>query len=312
MVKRQRIVISTNKLLYELFNFTFDDKDIKITPQYIDKDLIDIYYVEFTYESSKASTFKVRISSTNKDNLRFTIYEKMLFLILISNARQSSDDNYFISMRKIRNIRGLKDNSLSTYNCYEQALDRLTSKSIRLLPLTNSYNYRTKMINCDLLTISNKVYSKSRIIEFNYSFNELDTSLVKNSQRISTHYNPFSFIFKKYYSFQISLHLLRLIALNRNASVAGEGACREFSYKLMLKQIHKVDRKGFIEDLNYYDYIATAGNKQSELLKRSYEDLEAILKQFVKYEIINSFSISKRRSFKYLKDDEVKIGIKFI
>ena len=87
---------------------------------------------------------------------------------------------------------------------------------------------------------------------------------------------------------------------------------KEFSYQLMLKQIHKVDSKGFIENTTYYDYVVGAGNKQAELLKKSYDELEIILKQFVKYEIIKSFSISKRRTFKYLKDDEVKIGIKFI
>ena len=121
------------------------------------------------------------------------------------------------------------------------------------------------------------MHIKSRIAEFNYSFNGLDTSLVKNSQKITTYYNPFSFIFKKYFSFQICLHLFRLIALNKNTATSA----KSFSYQLMLKQ-------------------------------KSFEELEIILKQFVKYDVIEGFSISKRRTFKYLRDDEVKIGIKFI
>lgn len=305
---KQKIVLSTNKLLYDMFNFEFTDEDIKQSIDYIDKEKKDIYYVEFNYESSKDSTFKVKISSTERDCLRFTIYEKMILLILISNVRQSSSDNYFISMRKIKSIRGLKDNSSNTYNCYKMAIDRLKNKKIMLIPLKVSKNYSAKFINCNILTISNEVYVKSRIAEFNYSFNDLNSSLVKNSQKITTYYNPFSFIFKKYFSFQICLHIFRLIALNRTATVMG----KEFSYQLMLKHIHKVDSKGFIENTTYYDYVVGAGNKQSELLKKSYDELEIILKQFVKYEIIKSFSISKRRTFKYLKDDEVKIGIKFI
>ena len=306
---KEKIVVSTNKLLHELFNYTFQDEDIKETSLYINNQLTDVYYVEFTYESSKTSSFKVRLSSSSKDNLRFTIYEKMLLYILISNARQSKEDSYFITMRKIRSIRGLKDNSTSTYNCYKMALERLKSKRVRLLPMTNSNKYKLKMIDCNILTIWNQVDMDSRITEFNYSFNDLDTSFVKNSQKISSYFNPFSFMFKKYYSFQMGLHLLRLIALNNSGEKSEH---REFSYKFMLKQIHKVDRKGYIDNLNYYDYIATAKNKQSELLKRSYMELEAILKRLVKSKTIKSYSISERRTFKYLKDDEVKICIKFI
>ena len=305
---KQKIVLSTNKLLFELFNYAFTNEEIKSKEEYIDNEWKEVYYVEFVYDSSKNSSFKIRLASMEKEKLRFTIYEKMLFLMLISNARQSSEDNYFISMRKIRNIRGLKDNSLSTYKCYKIALDRLTNKRITLLPLTNSNSYKMKMINCNLLSISNEVFLKSRIVEFNYSFNGLETSLVKNSQSITTYYNPFTIIFKKYFSFQISLHILRLISLNRTK----ESSTREFSYKLMLNQIHKVDSKGFIEKQTYYDYILEANNKQAEILKKSYMELEVILKQLVKCEIIKSFSISKRRTVKYLKDDEVKIGIKFI
>ena len=155
---KQKIVLSTNKLLYDMFNFEFTDEDIKQSIDYIDKEKKDIYYVEFNYESSKDSTFKVKISSTERDCLRFTIYEKMILLILISNARQSSSDNYFISMRKIKSIRGLKDNSSNTYNCYKMAIDRLKNKKIMLIPLKVSKNYSAKFINCNILTISNEVY----------------------------------------------------------------------------------------------------------------------------------------------------------
>lgn len=305
---KQKIVLSTNKLLYDLFNFEFEDEKIKEGKDYIDKECVDIYYIDFNYESSQNSTFRVRVYSQEKDNLRFTIYEKMMLLILISNARQSNSDNYSISMRKIKSIRGLKDNSLNTYNCYKMALDRLKKKNIKMIPIKVSRNYQMKIIKCSLLSISNEVLIKSRIAEFNYSFNGLDTSLVKNSQKITTYYNPFSFIFKKYFSFQMCLHLFRLIALNKTAAMSA----KSFSYQLMLKQIRKVDSKGFIENTTYYDYVVGAGNKQAELLKKSFEELEIILKQFVKYDVIKGFSISKRRTFKYLRDDEVKIGIKFI
>ena len=80
---KQKIVLSTNKLLYDMFNFEFTDEDIKHSIDYIDEEKMDIYYVEFNYESSKDSTFKVKISSTERDCLRFTIYEKMILLILI-------------------------------------------------------------------------------------------------------------------------------------------------------------------------------------------------------------------------------------
>ena len=123
-MEHQKYTISTNKLLYELFNYTFEDEEIKEAQEYdkVSNTIVVTYYKEFDYISSKNNTFRVRISSFDKDNLKFTIYEKMLYFMLISNARQSSDDNYFISMRKLRNIRGLKDDSLSTYKCYENAI----------------------------------------------------------------------------------------------------------------------------------------------------------------------------------------------
>lgn len=305
---KQKIVISTNKLLYDLFNFTFDDDDIKETQNYVDGKWETVYYVDFKYESSKNSSFKVRLSSLDKDKLRFTIYEKMLFLILISNARQSSDDNYFISMRKIKQIRGLANSSASTYNCYEMALDRLKSKTIRVLPQTIHLNYQIKIINCSLLTISNVSYSGSRIAAFNYSFNGLSTSLVKNNQKYITNYNLFSFIFKKHYSFQICLHLMRLISLNKTSICES----KEFSFLLMLKQLHVVNNSGFIEKRTYYEYVAMAGNKQAEILKKYFIELEIILKQLVKHKVIKNYCISKKKTYKYLRDDEVKIGIKFI
>lgn len=305
---KQKIVISTNKLLYDLFNFTFDSDDIKETPNYVDGKWETVYYVDFKYESSKNSSFKVRLSSLDKDKLRFTIYEKMLFLILISNARQSSDDNYFISMRKIKQIRGLANSSASTYHCYEMALDRLKSKTIRVLPQTIHLNYQIKIINCCLLTISNVSYSESRIAAFNYSFNGLNTSLVKNNQKYITNYNLFSFIFKKHYSFQICLHLMRLISLNKTSICES----KEFSFLLMLKQLHVVNNSGFIEKRTYYEYVAMAGNKQAEILKKYFIELEIILKQLVKHKVIKNYCISKKKTYKYLRDDEVKIGIKFI
>lgn len=307
-MEHQKYTISTNKLLYELFNYTFEDEEIKEAQEYdkVSNTIVVTYYKEFDYISSKNNTFRVRISSFDKDNLKFTIYEKMLYFMLISNARQSSDDNYFISMRKLRNIRGLKDDSLSTYKCYENAIKGLTNKMIRLIPMKS--NHGSKIIKCNLLSITNIVENKSRISEFNYSFNGLDATFVRNKQKITIFYNPFAFIFKKNYSFQIYLHLIRLVALNKNEDYEK----KEFSFQLILKQIRRVNKDGVIENINYYDYIATSANKQSERLNKCYEELEIILKHFVKCNIIKSFSISKKRTFKYLRDDEVKITIKFI
>ena len=73
---KQKIVLSTNKLLYDLFNLEIDDENIKQSIDCIDNVRKDIYYVEFNYESSKVSTFKVKISSTEKEKLKFIICEK--------------------------------------------------------------------------------------------------------------------------------------------------------------------------------------------------------------------------------------------
>lgn len=305
---KNKYVLSTNKLLYDLFNHHFEDSEIKTEKVYENNELVERHYVEFLYESSNSSSFKVRISSINKDNLTFTIYERMLYLILISNARQSDGNNYFITMRKIRSIRGLKENGSSTYKCYELALERLASKTIKIMPHKNSSHYRLRFFSCSLLSVSNLVVSNGRIKEFNYSFGNLDTSFIKNSQKFTTYYNPFNIIFKKYFVFQIGLHLIRLIAINQKKYKKAE-----YSYQRMLKQIFKVDvTTGVIDSQTYYDYLATSGNKQSIRLKQSYEELEMILKQFVKLKIIQGFCISKQRTFKYLRDDEVKILIKFI
>ncbi len=305
---KSKYIISTNKLLYEMFNISFNDSNVKTTKEKVGNKFADVYYIDFIYESSNKSSFNARLYSTDKDNIRFTIFEKVLLFMLIGNSRQLSDNNYFISMRKLRSIRGLKDNSKNTYMCYKKGLDRLSNKYIRLIPKKNIGGYKPKMVNCKLLSITNEVYSNDRLSEFNYSFNDFDSSFVKNSQKITTYFNPYSFIFKQYFLIQISLHLLRLISLNKSSSTEK----RAFSYKLMLNQIHKVDQKGYIENATYYEYISNAENKQSSLLSKSYVELESILKQFVRSNVIKSFSISKRRSYKYLKDDEVRIEIKFI
>ena len=307
MKMKKTYVITTNKLIFDLFNVAFNEEDVKIDKDLINGEWHEYYYFEFMYISSKNCSFKVRISSSIKDYLRFTIYEKMLLFILVSNARQTDGDNHFITMRKLRNIRGLKDNSLMTYNCYKTALDRLTNKKIKMIPFTGANNYIIKKINCNILNISDVKYNKSRIMEFSYCFNDLETSLVNNSQSIGSFYNPFAFIFKKYFAFQLCLHLMRLLSLNKIKEVK----YKEFSYQKMLKQIHKVDQQGFIENINYYDYIATSEKKQSDLLKKSIEDLEIILSNFCKDGLIKDYSISNLRTFKYLRDDEVKISIRF-
>lgn len=304
-----KYVISINQFLYEIFNHYCSENEIKTEQIYNDEnECITRYYTEFVFNTSNDSSFKIRISSIEKNNLNFSIYEKMLYFILINNARQSSDKNYFISMRKIREIRGLKNDSFTTYKCYENALYSLSNKNVKIIPLKCKFMNNYKTINCKMLSIYNLIMNKSRISEINYSFNNLETYFVGNRQKITTYMNPFKFIFKKSFSFQICLQLFRLIGINGNKGYE----TRTFSFKNMLKQIRKVEKDGTISDIDYYEYLNCLSNKQSERLNRCYDELEIILKDLVKYKVIKKYIISKNRTFKYLKDDEVKILINFI
>ena len=46
---KQKIVLSTNKLLYDMFNFVVEDENIKQCIDYIDNEQKNVYYVEFNY-----------------------------------------------------------------------------------------------------------------------------------------------------------------------------------------------------------------------------------------------------------------------
>ena len=311
-MEKKNWCISTNKLLYEIFNYTYSNNEIKTKGTYVKneygkREYVEQYYIDFNYEEFKGNLSKVRVSSTNKDNLRFTIHEQLLYYMLISNARQSNEKGeYYISMRKIRNIRGLQGNSLNTYKCYEDALNRLSAKNIMVLPLKSTY--QQKIISCNMITISNVKLNNNRIYEFKYCFNDLDNNLVKNKQRFVITYNPFEFMFKKYFSFLVCLHITRLIALNNNNGIAS----RKYSFQKILLCIHKVNGTGVIEDVDYYHYIENAGNKQSAYLNKCYEDTENILKMLVKHKYIKDYNISSKRTFKYLRDNEVYLMISFM
>lgn len=304
--------ISTNKLLYEIFNFTYNSDEIKTTGIYKKDEngknkYVNAYYIEFDYEEFKGNISKVKIISEDKDNLAFTIYEELLYFMLISNARQSNDkDNYYISMRKLRSIRGLKGNSVSSYNRYEEALHRLSNKTLMVLPIKSTY--QREFISCNMISIFNINQTDKRISDFSYSFNELDKLLIHSRQKIDTTYNPFEFISKQYFSFLTCLQFTRYIALNVN----GSNSSRKYSIQKLLMGIHKVNKDGIIESLNYYQYIVEAGNKQSEKLNKCYTEIESILKMLVKHKYIKNYNISKKRSFKYLKDNEVFVQVFFI
>lgn len=307
-MERQKYTISTNKLLYEIFNFTYSDDDIKEGVSYTKENEKEIYYyIEFSYEEFKGNTSKVKISSLKKENLRFTIEEMLLYLILIDNAKNSNvPDDYFISFRKIRNIRGLKSNSLNTYKKYESAIERLISKTIMVTPIRSTCQ-RT-FLKSPLLEIKNQQNSKNRIKEFTYSFGKLDNTFIKSKQQVRVSYNPYSFILKQSFAFQLCLHLTRLVFLNKS----GKHNSKNFSFQNILMGIQKVDTSGLIESTNYYQYISSAGNKQSEILRNCYCDLEYILSMMKETNYIIDYSIPVKRSYMYLKDNEVKITIKFL
>ena len=304
--------ISTNKLLYSIFSYTYSDTEIKSKSTYVRGDdgkrqYTKIYYVEFDFEEFKGNLSKVRISSNNIEDLRFSIYEQMLYYMLISNARQSNNkDNYHISMRKLRSIRGLQGDSINTYKCYEKAIYKLSKKNIMVLPVKSTY--KQEIIDSNMLSISNIVKKGDRICDFYYSFNKFDKNLVQSRQKFDVTYNPFKFIFKKYYSFLFCLHMTRLIALNYNSGITS----RRYSLQKILLELHKINGLGIIENVNYYKYIEMAGNKQSAYLKKCLADTENILKLFVKHKYIKNYNISTKSTFKYLKDNEVYIEVKFI
>lgn len=299
--------ICTNKLLHEIFNFRFSDEQIQETQSYLNDEIITIYCVEFDFEEYKGNVATVRISATSKEYLRFTVYEKMMYFMLLSNAFQSNDNgNYYISMRKLKEIRGLKGDSIDTYLCYEQALNRLENKSIEVIPKRSKG--KSQYISCKLLSVNEKIMRNSRMSSFTYSFNSLETQFISKKQKFTISFNPFAVIFKKSFMFQVGIHLIRLVYLNANSEVS----VKNFSFQKILMSINFTDSNGLFEDINYFEYLSNSKNKQSERLNRCYKETEIVLKQLAKTKCINNYSISKRRTFKYLRDNEVQISIGFI
>lgn len=300
-------IIGTNKLLHEIFNIRFSDEQIQETQSYVDDELVIMYCVEFDFEEYKGNTATIRISATSKDCLRFTVYEKMMYFMLLSNAFQSNDNgDYYISVRKLKEIRGLSGDSIDTYLCYEQALNRLENKSIEVIPKRSKG--KSQYISCKLLSIKEKIMRNSRMSSFTYSFNALETQFISKKQKFTINFNPFAVIFKKSFLFQVSIHLIRLVYLNANSDLRA----KNFSFQKILMSISFTNSNGVFENINYFEYLFNSKNKQSERLNRCYEETEIVLKQLVKNKCIKNYSISSRKTFKYLRDNEVQISIGFI
>lgn len=293
-----KTVIFTNKLLNELFNYVCMDEEIKKCN--------NKYSYSYIFKDGDYNTLKITISSSNREYLKFSIYEKIMFFMLISNAKSSNNiEDYFISMRKLRDIRGIDSNSLNTYMCYENSLKGLSSKEIKIIPLKCKYNY--KPINSKLLIISNEVRKGKRISEFNYSFDKLEEMFVNSKQFITLSFSPFSISFKKSFKMQLFIHLLRLVFINSNKNVRS----REFSLQKILMQLKTVDSSGYFTNINYYEYLQKSANKQSERLNNMYKDIIDILSLMKKHKLIYKYSLSERKSFKYLRDNEVQIMVIF-
>lgn len=301
----RKIILSSNKLLHTIINHTFDDTDIKVQNTYVGKKLLDNYYVEFEYEESNGSLLRVRISSIKKEYLRFTIEEVFLYFMLIMEARKSNyKDNYYVSMSKIRSIRGLNSNSDSTYKKYVEALERLCSKEIRVIPYKTKY--KKKPIICKMLEVSDKKYVKSNLSSFWFNFGDLDTTLVKSKQKIALGFNIFSIPLKKGAIFLFYVYILRMIFINRI-----KYSYMNLSVQKVLMFNKRISKDGTIQNEDYYSYLSRVPNKRTETLNKFYIEVEELLKQLVKGNIIISYKMPDNRSFKYIRDNEVLINIKF-
>ncbi len=299
----QDITICTNKLIYALFNIC--GTDIKETKKYVEKAIVTFYYVESLYEDSSKNIYKIRVSSKEKNMLRFSIDEIYLYLILIMNAKRSNIEPYYMTMRKLRDIRCLSSDSLSTYNRHIRALERLSKKEISIVPIKS--NYKNKPIFSRMLTYNLINSCKGRFLEFNYSFDALTNTVINTRQNIMLSFNPFAYSMRQVFMFQASLYLIRMIFINRKKYKS-----RKISFQKVLLEVYRFDENGIMLDQNYYNYILNSKNKQSELLENCYSCINKILLMMKKAHFIKAYAITLRKSFKYVRDNEVFISIEFI
>lgn len=298
------IKISTNKMLHTLL--FMNDKDIKSKTIYnADKQLVEEYYIQKTYEDTTGSKYTIKLSSTDKNNLSFTIDEVYLYLILLMNAITSNDEDYHISFRKIRAIRELRADSTATYDRHFRALERLLNKKVTITPIKMKYQMDL-IVSSPLLKSCSSTKSRCKISDVQYEFDKFGNMMLKSKQIATSKINIFKYSLKQDYSFQVCLYLIRNIFMNSK-----KNEVRNCSFQHMLKCCLRYTKDGFLTGATYYDYISTLANKQSEYLSKCYKDTICILNELKKYKMIRGYKISQRKSFKYLRDNEVELTLYF-